>query len=74
VFDAHPGVVDLVMVAGQIVKREANLVGIDEKALHRVAEDSLHYLMAQAQSDPAISGARVGGDWVPEAYEVVVKA
>jgi 5-methylthioadenosine/S-adenosylhomocysteine deaminase len=74
VFDAHPGVVDLVMVAGEFRKRDAKLVGVDDGALRRLGEDSLRYLMTQAQDDPAISGARVGGDWVPEAYEVNVKA
>ncbi|MCW2978287.1 MAG: hypothetical protein JWO14_14 [Solirubrobacterales bacterium] len=73
VFDAHPGVVDLVMVGGEFRKRDAKLVGVDNGVLRRLGEDSLDYLMAQAQEDPAICGARVGGDWVPEAYEVNVK-
>ena len=65
VYSAHPGVVDTVLVGGVAVKREGHLVA-DLERVRRLAYDSRDYLFARGADDPAIPGARVGGDWIPE--------
>jgi 5-methylthioadenosine/S-adenosylhomocysteine deaminase len=68
VYDAHPGVVDTVLVAGRVVKRDGRLVGVDLGRLRRLAEESRDHLMAAAQRDVRIPDACIGGDWVPRPY------
>jgi cytosine/adenosine deaminase-related metal-dependent hydrolase len=66
VFNAHPGVVDTVVVAGKVVKRGGELVGVDMDRVKRLAYESRDYLFEQAQRDEAISDAAPGGAWMPE--------
>jgi 5-methylthioadenosine/S-adenosylhomocysteine deaminase len=66
VFNAHPGVVDTVLVAGKVVKRGGELVGIDMDRVKRLAYESRDYLFEQAQRDEALSDAAPGGAWMPE--------
>jgi 5-methylthioadenosine/S-adenosylhomocysteine deaminase len=65
VYSAHPGVVDTVLVGGVAVKRNGRLVA-DLERVRRLAYDSRDYLFARGADDPAIPGARTGGDWIPE--------
>ena len=65
VYSAHPGVVDTVLVGGVAVKRDGHLVA-DLERVRRLAYDSRDYLFARGADDPAIPGARLGGDWIPE--------
>jgi cytosine/adenosine deaminase-related metal-dependent hydrolase len=66
VYSAHPGVVDTVLVRGRPLKRGGRLVGIDMDRVRRLAYESRDHLFQQARSDPAISDAHTGGDWMPE--------
>jgi cytosine/adenosine deaminase-related metal-dependent hydrolase len=66
VFNAHPGVVDTVLVAGEFVKRDGELVGQDMDRVKRLAYESRDYLFEQAAKDEALKGAATGGEWIPE--------
>jgi hypothetical protein len=65
VYNAHPGLVDTVLVHGKVVKRAGKLVGVDQEKVIRQATQTRDYLMEQAKSLPLISDARLGGDWRP---------
>jgi cytosine/adenosine deaminase-related metal-dependent hydrolase len=65
VYSANPGVVDTVLVDGVVVKRDGRLLA-DLERVRRLAYESRDYLFARGADDPAIPGARVGGDWTPE--------
>ena len=60
-----PGVVDTVLVAGGVVKRDGRLVA-DLERVRRLAYESRDYLFSRGAADPAIAGARAGGAWIPE--------
>jgi 5-methylthioadenosine/S-adenosylhomocysteine deaminase len=66
VFNAHPGVVDTVLVGGKFVKRDGELVGQDMDRVKRLAYESRDYLFEQAAKDAALAGAATGGEWIPE--------
>jgi 5-methylthioadenosine/S-adenosylhomocysteine deaminase len=66
VYNAHPGVVDTVLVRGQVVKRGGELVGVDMDRVRRLAYESRDYLFDQCKTDEAISDAAIGGEWMPE--------
>ena len=66
VYAAHPGNVDTVIVAGKVVKRDGELVGVDVDRVKRLAVETRDYLLTQAEGDAAIADAKLGGDWLPE--------
>jgi cytosine/adenosine deaminase-related metal-dependent hydrolase len=68
VYNAHPGLVDTILVDGKIVKRDGKLVGVDAKRVRRLAIESRDDILRRAGGK---NGARMGGDWVPRAYEAV---
>jgi 5-methylthioadenosine/S-adenosylhomocysteine deaminase len=63
VYNAHPGLVDTVLVDGTIVKRDGVLVGVDYARVRGLAIESRDNILARAGGV-----ARVGGDWIPDAY------
>jgi cytosine/adenosine deaminase-related metal-dependent hydrolase len=65
VYSAHPGVVDTVLVGGVAVKRDGQLLA-DLERVRRLAYESRDYLFERGAADPAIPGARAGGEWIPE--------
>jgi 5-methylthioadenosine/S-adenosylhomocysteine deaminase len=65
VYNAHPGLVDTVLVDGAVVKRGGTLVGVDHARVRRLAVESRDDILARAGG---AAGARLGGDWIPEAY------
>jgi 5-methylthioadenosine/S-adenosylhomocysteine deaminase len=69
VYSAHPGVVDTVLVRGEVVKRGGRLVGVDLGRIQELAYGSRDFLFRAAAADPQIPGARPGGDWFPEPLE-----
>jgi 5-methylthioadenosine/S-adenosylhomocysteine deaminase len=71
VYNAHPGLVDTVLVAGQVVKRAGRLVGHDPARVIRLAEETRDYVLGQAADDPQISDIRLGGTWIPRNPESV---
>ena len=60
VYNAHPGLVQDVWVAGRRVKENGRLVGVDVAAVKARAESSRDHVVA------AMPGAELGGGWHPE--------
>jgi cytosine/adenosine deaminase-related metal-dependent hydrolase len=68
VYNAHPGLVDTILVDGKVVKRDGRLVGLDAARVRRLAVESRDDILRRADGQ---AGARLGGDWIPQAYEAV---
>jgi 5-methylthioadenosine/S-adenosylhomocysteine deaminase len=68
VYNAHPGLVDTVLVDGRVVKRDGTLVGVDVARVRRLAVESRDDILRRADG---ANGARLGGDWIPKPYEAV---
>jgi 5-methylthioadenosine/S-adenosylhomocysteine deaminase len=66
VYNAHPGLVDTILVDGVVVKRDGRLLGVDAARVRRLAIESRDDIMRRAAGR---GGARIGGDWIPAAYE-----
>jgi 5-methylthioadenosine/S-adenosylhomocysteine deaminase len=65
VYNAHPGLVDTILVDGVVVKRGGLLVGVDQARVRRLAIEARDEIIGRAAG---AAGARVGGDWIPDAY------
>ncbi len=65
VYNAHPGLVDTVLVDGEVVKRGGVLLGVDAARVRRLAIESRDDIMGRADGQ---AGARIGGDWIPDSY------
>ena len=65
VYNAHPGLVDTILVDGKVVKRGGEMVDVDGARVRRLAIESRDDILSRA---PAAAGARLGGDWIPKAY------
>jgi 5-methylthioadenosine/S-adenosylhomocysteine deaminase len=66
VLHAHPGLVDTVLVAGQVVKEKGELVGIDLAALRARAVDSRDAVLSAANAALAPEERiRTDGSWRP---------
>jgi 5-methylthioadenosine/S-adenosylhomocysteine deaminase len=68
VYNAHPGLIDTVLVDGRIVKRAGAMVGVDVARVRHAAIESRDDIIRRAAGS---AGARIGGDWIPEAYVAV---
>ena len=68
VYNAHPGLVDTVLVDGNVVKRDGTLVGVDVPRVRRLAVEARDDILRRANG---ANGARLGGDWIPKPYEAV---
>ena len=68
VYNAHPGLVDTILVDGKVVKRDGKLLGVDAARVRRLAIESRDDILRRADGR---NGARLGGDWIPKAYEAV---
>jgi cytosine/adenosine deaminase-related metal-dependent hydrolase len=65
VYNAHPGLVDTILVDGALVKRDGKLVGVDVARVRRLAIEARDGIIERAGG---AAGARIGGEWIPEAY------
>jgi len=65
VYNAHPGLVDTVLVDGAVVKRAGVMVDVDVARVRRIAVESRDDIIRRAGGQ---AGARIGGDWIPDAY------
>jgi len=62
----HPGLVDTVLVAGEVVKRAGKLVGVDLDRLRAMVLESRERVMARANANPLHPGCvHLGGCWHP---------
>jgi 5-methylthioadenosine/S-adenosylhomocysteine deaminase len=68
VFNAHPGLVDTVLVRGRVVKRGGALVDVDVQRVRRLAVATRDHLLEQARDDPRLANIELGGGWIPAAY------
>jgi 5-methylthioadenosine/S-adenosylhomocysteine deaminase len=69
---AHPGLIDIVLVHGQVVLRDGRLVGLDLEKIRSRALASRDRILAQAQKDHPGAGIRLDGRWSPDAAGVMV--
>jgi 5-methylthioadenosine/S-adenosylhomocysteine deaminase len=60
VYAGHPGLVTDVLVAGNFVKRDGKLVGVDLNRIRTLAENSRDHVVS------SLEGAAIGGSWQPE--------
>jgi cytosine/adenosine deaminase-related metal-dependent hydrolase len=65
VYSAHPGLVDTVLVAGQVVKSGGRLHGDIEARALRLAKVSRDALFEQTQHTQSLADACTGGSWQP---------
>jgi len=68
VYNAHPGVVETILVAGKVVKRDGELLGIDRERLRSRAFASRDYIFERARAVPATADAATGGSWMPHHF------
>ncbi|MCI2422341.1 amidohydrolase family protein [Saccharopolyspora sp. K220] len=65
VYAAHPGLVDTILVAGEVVKRRGILVGDVAKRACQLAAEHRDALFDRAARSQRLADARVGGGWQP---------
>jgi 5-methylthioadenosine/S-adenosylhomocysteine deaminase len=65
VYSGHAGMVDTILVKGQVVKRDGRLTHLDPRKVRELAETTRDYLFEQAPGDPRIRDASLGGGWIP---------
>ncbi|GAA1904300.1 amidohydrolase family protein [Nocardioides lentus] len=70
VYSGHPGLVDTVMVRGEVVKRAGRLVRGDVADIQRRAVESRDYLFKAALARPTTADAVTGGSWIPGILKV----
>jgi 5-methylthioadenosine/S-adenosylhomocysteine deaminase len=68
VSNGHPGLVDTVLVAGRVVKRDGVLVGVDTDRVRRLAIETRDHLLQEAKDNPRLATIEIGGDWIPATY------
>jgi cytosine/adenosine deaminase-related metal-dependent hydrolase len=65
VYNAHPGLVDTILVDGALVKRDGRLLDVDLARVRRLAIEARDGIIDRAGG---AAGARIGGEWIPDAY------
>ena len=68
VYNAHPGVVKTILVAGRVVKRDGGLLAIDRERLYSRAFAGRDYIFERARETPATADATTGGGWMPHHF------
>ena len=68
VYNAHPGLVDTILVAGKVVKRDGRLLDVDAARVRRLATETRDYLLGKGRDSGRLPGIQIGGDWLPAAY------
>lgn len=65
VYNAHPGLVDTVLVDGKVVKRDGKLLHVDLARVRRLANEARDGIALRAAGK---NGLMLGGSWVPRPY------
>jgi 5-methylthioadenosine/S-adenosylhomocysteine deaminase len=65
VYTAHPGLVETILVAGNVVKRDGTLVDDLGKRACRLATEHRDDLFERATRTEKLADARIGGGWQP---------
>jgi cytosine/adenosine deaminase-related metal-dependent hydrolase len=66
VYNAHPGMVDTILVDGNIVKRDGKMLKVDFARVAKLAHESRDDIVRRVAGK---NGFRLGGDWIPKPYE-----
>jgi 5-methylthioadenosine/S-adenosylhomocysteine deaminase len=74
VYNAHPGLVETVLVAGRVVKRDGVLVDHDPKKIIALAEETRDHVLVSAADDPLIDDVVLHGTWTPRTPPAAVSA
>ena len=74
VYNAHPGLVDTVLVAGRVVKRNGEMVDVDVKRAMRLGEETRDHVLAAAADDELINDVVLHGHWTPRQPPAVAHA
>jgi cytosine/adenosine deaminase-related metal-dependent hydrolase len=65
VYNAHPGLVDTVLVAGRVVKRDGVLTAVDAARVRRLGEETRDHVLSAAADDELIDDIALHGAWTP---------
>jgi cytosine/adenosine deaminase-related metal-dependent hydrolase len=65
VYNAHPGLVDTILVGGRVVKRDGALTGLDARRVLALAHETREHVLGQARDDELIGDIALGGGWTP---------
>jgi hypothetical protein len=65
VYNAHPGLVDTVLVDGNVVKRGGAMIDVDVTRVRQLAIDARDDILVRAAGK---NGVRLGGNWIPAPY------
>jgi len=65
VYNAHPGLVDTILVAGRVVKRDGRLTQLDTDKIRAGAQQTRDHVLEQAHDDDLIGDITLGGTWTP---------
>jgi 5-methylthioadenosine/S-adenosylhomocysteine deaminase len=65
VYNAHPGLVDTILVDGKVVKRDGKLLTADFARIRRLANDARDDIVRRAAGK---NGLQLGGEWIPQPY------
>lgn len=71
VYNGHIGLVDTVIIAGQVVKRNGALTRANAARAQELAEETRNYLVSEALNDPRINDLTLGGTWFPRLQAAV---
>jgi hypothetical protein len=61
-------VVETILVAGEVVKRDGELLGVDRERLRSRAFESRDHIFARAREVDATADATTGGGWMPHHF------
>jgi cytosine/adenosine deaminase-related metal-dependent hydrolase len=64
VYNAHPGLVDTILVAGNVVKRDG-VLSVDAQRAQRLAEETKEHLIRATVDDERIGDRSFDGNWLP---------
>lgn len=70
VYSGHPGLVETVLVRGELVKRDGAFVRTDVADIRERATRSRDYLFEVARKRDTTADARIGGAWIPGIHKV----
>jgi 5-methylthioadenosine/S-adenosylhomocysteine deaminase len=74
VYAAHPGHVETVLVAGNVVKRDGKLVGGIEQRARELGQRARDHIFERARATTSLADASVGGGWMPAPLSAAVDA
>jgi cytosine/adenosine deaminase-related metal-dependent hydrolase len=74
VYAAHPGNVETVLVAGQVVKRDGRLCGTIEQRARDLGIEARDHIFERARRTSSLADAAPGGEWMPAPLSAAVDA